>query len=112
MESQVTIRANSHSYCLFIGELTMSHNLFESTTDFLGVFDSLSESDAAGWKRAAQFREYSAPVINQHWQAAEYPLDLVQRVTSMSARPAPSVDICSWPSTARPSVITSKSPKR
>ncbi|MTE10900.1 acyl-CoA dehydrogenase [Corynebacterium aurimucosum] len=58
----------------------MSHNLFESTTDFLGVFDSLSEADAAGWKRAAQFRDYSDPVINRHWQAAEYPLDLVQRL--------------------------------
>ena len=58
----------------------MSHNLFESTTDFLGVFDSLSEADAAGWKRAAQFRDYSYPVINRHWQAAEYPLDLVQRL--------------------------------
>lgn len=58
----------------------MSHNLFEPTTDFLGVFDNLSEADAAGWKRAARFREYSASVINQHWQAAEYPLDLVQRL--------------------------------
>ena len=31
----------------------MSHNLFERTTDFLGVFDDLSEANAAGWKRSA-----------------------------------------------------------
>lgn len=62
----------------------MSYNLFEPTTDFLGVFDNLSEADAAGWKRAARFREYSAPVINRHWQAAEYPLDLVQRLDRKS----------------------------
>ncbi|MHB2252066.1 acyl-CoA dehydrogenase family protein [Corynebacterium hesseae] len=61
----------------------MSHNLFERTTDFLGVFDGLSEADAAGWKRAAQFREYSDPVINKHWQASEYPLDLVKRLGSL-----------------------------
>ena len=58
----------------------MSHNLFERTTDFLGVFDDLSSSDAEGWERAAQFREYSDPVINKHWQASEYPLDLVSRL--------------------------------
>lgn len=61
----------------------MSHNLFERTTDFLGVFDDLSEADATGWKRAAQFREYSDPVINKHWQASEYPLDLVERLGSL-----------------------------
>lgn len=61
----------------------MSHNLFERTTDFLGVFDNLSSSDAEGWKRAAQFREYSDPVINKHWQASEYPLDLVSRLGSL-----------------------------
>ena len=61
----------------------MSHNLFERTTDFLGVFDDLSSSDAAGWNRAAQFREYSDPVINKHWQASEYPLDLVARLGSL-----------------------------
>ncbi|ERS42961.1 MULTISPECIES: acyl-CoA dehydrogenase family protein [Corynebacterium] len=58
----------------------MSHNQFPATTDFLGVFDNLSESDAAGWQRAAQFRKYSDPVINKHWEAAEYPLDLVKRL--------------------------------
>lgn len=61
----------------------MSHNLFERTTDFLGVFDDLSSSDAEGWERAAQFREYSDPVINKHWQASEYPLDLVSRLGSL-----------------------------
>lgn len=61
----------------------MSHNLFASTTDFLGVFDGLSSADAAGWERAAQFRQYSDPVINQHWQASEYPLDLVSRLGAL-----------------------------
>ena len=61
----------------------MSHNLFAPTTDFLGVFDGLSSADAAGWERAAQFRQYSDPVINQHWQASEYPLDLVSRLGAL-----------------------------
>lgn len=58
----------------------MSHNLFESTTDFLGVFDGISEEDAAGWKRAAGFRDACLPAINEHWQKSEYPLDLVAKL--------------------------------
>ena len=61
----------------------MSHNLFAPTTDFLGVFDGLSAADAAGWERAAQFRQYSDPVIHKHWQASEYPLDLVARLGAL-----------------------------
>ena len=56
----------------------MSHNLFESTTDFLGVFDGITAADAATWSRAASFRDACLPVINEHWQKAEYPLDLVR----------------------------------
>lgn len=51
----------------------MSNNLFDSTTDFLGVFDGISAQDAEVWARARSFREDCLPVINEHWEKSEYP---------------------------------------
>ena len=58
----------------------MSNNLFDSTTDFLGVFDGISAQDAEVWARARSFREDCLPVINGHWEKSEYPLELVRRL--------------------------------
>lgn len=58
----------------------MSQNPFSPTTDFLGVFDSLSEEDYAAWQRAHSFREDCLPIINDAWQKSEYPLGLVGRL--------------------------------
>lgn len=58
----------------------MSHTLFEPTTDFLGVFDAVSQHDAAVWSRARSFREDCLPRINEAWERGEYPLDLVRRL--------------------------------
>lgn len=57
-----------------------THNLFDQTTDFLGVFDDVSEQDAEVWSRARSFRDDCLPVINEAWEKAEYPLDLVRRL--------------------------------
>ncbi|MFV8381550.1 acyl-CoA dehydrogenase family protein [Corynebacterium hindlerae] len=58
----------------------MSHNLFQSTTDFLGVFDDVSETDAAAWARAASLKEEVHEIINDAWERAEYPTHLAKRL--------------------------------
>ncbi|MBP3088620.1 acyl-CoA dehydrogenase [Corynebacterium sp. sy017] len=58
----------------------MSHNLFQKTTDFLGVFDDISEEDAAIWARARSFQDECHAKINDCWDKGEYPLDLVRRL--------------------------------
>ncbi|QPK79665.1 acyl-CoA dehydrogenase family protein [Corynebacterium lizhenjunii] len=58
----------------------MSHNLFAPTTDFLGVFDGISAADAAAWARAAKFGAECVGDINEHWQNAHYPLDIVREL--------------------------------
>ena len=55
-------------------------NLFDRTTDFLGVFNDLSAEDSAVWERARSFRGDCLPVINDAWEKAEYPMDLVRRL--------------------------------
>lgn len=57
-----------------------SRNLFASTTDFLGVFDDISAEDAQVWERGRSFRDDCLPVINDAWEKAEYPMDLVRRL--------------------------------
>ncbi|GAA1144628.1 acyl-CoA dehydrogenase family protein [Nesterenkonia lutea] len=51
--------------------------------DYYGVFHDLPESDRKWW---AQAREFSAGLetrMAQHWEHAEYPLDLVRRAGSL-----------------------------
>ncbi|QCB27708.1 acyl-CoA dehydrogenase family protein [Corynebacterium endometrii] len=55
-------------------------NLFDRTTDFLGVFNDLSAEDSAVWERARSFRGDCLPVINDAWEKAEYPMGLVRRL--------------------------------
>ncbi|MGK7222236.1 acyl-CoA dehydrogenase family protein [Kocuria flava] len=50
-------------------------------TDAAGVFDSVAAADREHWMRARAFVEEDLlPVIGEHWDRAEYSLDLVRRL--------------------------------
>lgn len=50
-------------------------------TDEAGVFEAISDEDRAHWMRARQFVEQDLfPVIAEHWDRSEYPLELVTRL--------------------------------
>lgn len=49
-------------------------------TDYYAVFDGVPEDDRVLWKRARSFVDEVLPVINAHWDAAEYPIHLVARM--------------------------------
>lgn len=50
-------------------------------TDAAGAFESVSEADRAYWMRARRFvQEDLLPVIGEHWDRSEYPLELVHRL--------------------------------
>lgn len=49
--------------------------------DYAGVFASVSDEDRAYWMRARDFVQHEVlPVIDGHWDRAEYPLELVRRL--------------------------------
>ncbi|GER24274.1 acyl-CoA dehydrogenase [Zafaria cholistanensis] len=53
----------------------------EVDTDPAGVFRDVPEADRAYWDRARRFcLEEVRPVIDAHWDAATYPLDLARRL--------------------------------
>ena len=54
--------------------------LLDPTLDFLGVFADVGEADRAVWRRAHSYADDVLPVINDHWERAHYPLDLVRRL--------------------------------
>jgi len=49
-------------------------------TDYLSAFASATTADREHWQRARQFAQEVFPVINQHWENAFYPVDLVRRM--------------------------------
>ncbi|AHI21637.1 acyl-CoA dehydrogenase family protein [Corynebacterium vitaeruminis] len=55
-------------------------SLIEPTTDFYNVFDDVTGPDLEAWQRAASFADDCLPVINDAWEKAEYPMDLVKRL--------------------------------
>ena len=60
--------------------VTMANNPLAAGTDLLGVFNELPEADLNAWKRAYSLREPIEAVINDYWQRAEIPLDLIQEI--------------------------------
>ena len=54
--------------------------LLDGTTDFLGVFNDVEGADLEAWNKAASYKEFALPVINDAWEKAEYPLPLVKRL--------------------------------
>ncbi|MGP9528734.1 acyl-CoA dehydrogenase family protein [Glutamicibacter sp. AOP5-A2-18] len=49
-------------------------------TDYLSAFSSVTSADREHWTRARQFAEEVFPVINEHWDKAHYPVELVRRM--------------------------------
>ncbi|KAD4059878.1 acyl-CoA dehydrogenase [Arthrobacter yangruifuii] len=49
-------------------------------TDYLGALADVPAADRAHWDRARQYAAELLPRINEHWDRAEYPLDLVRRM--------------------------------
>ncbi len=60
--------------------VTMANNPLAAGTDLLGVFNELPEADLNAWKRAYSLREPIEAVINDYWQRAEIPFDLIQEI--------------------------------
>lgn len=60
--------------------VTMANNPLAAGTDLLGVFNDLPEADLNAWKRAYSLREPIEAVINDYWQRAEIPFDLIQKI--------------------------------
>ena len=60
--------------------VTMANNPLAAGTDLLGVFNALPEADLNAWKRAYSLREPIEAVINDYWQRAEIPFDLIQEI--------------------------------
>ncbi len=60
--------------------VTMANNPLAAGTDLLGVFNDLPEADLNAWKRAYSLREPIEAVINDYWQRAEIPFDLIQEI--------------------------------
>ncbi|QQU85792.1 acyl-CoA dehydrogenase family protein [Corynebacterium propinquum] len=58
----------------------MANNPLAAGTDLLGVFNELPEADLNAWKRAYSLREPIEAVINDYWQRAEIPFDLIQEI--------------------------------
>lgn len=58
----------------------MSTNPLAAGTDLLGVFNDIPEADLNAWKRAASLREPVEAVINDYWQRAEIPFDLIAEI--------------------------------
>lgn len=58
----------------------MSTNPLATGTDLLGVFNDIPEADLNAWKRAASLREPVEAVINDYWQRAEIPFDLIPEI--------------------------------
>ncbi|MFE4079137.1 acyl-CoA dehydrogenase family protein [Paenarthrobacter sp. YIM B13468] len=49
-------------------------------TDYLSALESIPADDQAHWDRARQYSAELLPRIDQHWEDADYPLDLVRRM--------------------------------
>lgn len=58
----------------------MSATCFDAGSDYYELFSSIEGEDAAAWARARQVGGEILPVINDYWDRAEYPLDLVRRM--------------------------------
>lgn len=58
----------------------MSTNPLATGTDLLSVFNDIPEADLNAWKRAASLREPVEAVINDYWQRAEIPFDLIPEI--------------------------------
>ncbi|WP_049167511.1 acyl-CoA dehydrogenase family protein [Corynebacterium propinquum] len=58
----------------------MANNPLAAGTDLLGVFNDLPEADLNAWKRAYSLCEPIEAVINDYWQRAEIPFDLIQEI--------------------------------
>ena len=55
-------------------------------TDAAGAFDAVSDTDRGHWMRARRFvQEDLLPVIGEHWDRSEYPLELVHRLGELDA---------------------------
>lgn len=64
--------------------MTLSpQELLGDTTDFLGVFNDVEGKDLEAWNKAASFKDDALPLINDAWEKAEYPLDLVKRLAEL-----------------------------
>ena len=65
-------------------------------TDAAGAFEDVTEADRAYWTRARSFvQEDLLPVIGEHWDRSEYPLDLVHRLGELDLlRDGVAVDGC------------------
>ncbi|MCS3491286.1 glutaryl-CoA dehydrogenase [Arthrobacter sp. JUb119] len=48
--------------------------------DYLSAFDAATDEDRKHWARARHYGVEILPSINQHWENAHYPLDLVRRM--------------------------------
>lgn len=53
-------------------------------TDYYGIFSEIGAEDRAAWERARAFVEEALPRMNDHWERAEYPLDLVRRMGTLN----------------------------
>lgn len=52
----------------------------ELGTDYFGAFEDIPLEDHTHWERARQYTDEVLPRINEHWDRAEYPVDLVRRM--------------------------------
>ncbi|MDJ1371628.1 acyl-CoA dehydrogenase family protein [Gulosibacter molinativorax] len=57
----------------------MTDPLLNAASDYYELFSEVSGADAEAWARARAFGDEVLPEINDYWQRAEYPLDLVRR---------------------------------
>lgn len=55
-------------------------SILEPTTDYYQVFADVPDADLAHWKRAREFEADALPRINDDWEQANYPLELVSRL--------------------------------
>ncbi|WP_138442163.1 acyl-CoA dehydrogenase family protein [Sinomonas susongensis] len=53
-------------------------------TDYYAVFEGIPGTDRAAWERAREFVEEALPVMNGHWDRAEYPVHLVKRMGELN----------------------------
>lgn len=58
----------------------MTHNLLDPTTDFYALFADVDGADLDFWQRARTVAEEAAPVVNDCWEKAEYPMDIIKRM--------------------------------
>lgn len=58
----------------------MTSTILGRTSDFYDVFSDVAGADLAAWQRAHDYGAEVVPVINEHWEKYEFPLDLVRKL--------------------------------